>query len=1340
MKRSTRLSSAVFQLTPTRTRFDLIIKAYEKKEKIASGLLEPFLAHLKTAQDQIAKGGYSILLEPKTESDAAWFTKATMERFVHFVNNPEVLERVYTLETEILQIEKAIAVQNNNDIGKNIVEDHQRKLTSDCEGNRSVPSSNEEKAIVLYKPVTQPPEPNGSCSQEGNSKVQLLKVLETRKIVLQREQRMAFARAVAADFDIDQMAPVVSFADCFGAMRLMEACSRFIDLWKSKHETKQWLDLDTSEELSTEMNSSGINLSATPYKHDESAHELSSENNLKSGLTSNADSPIPNARQEHFEGQFPHLVFPPWAMHAPPGVQPVFPTYPVQGVPYYQAYTSDGPSSHPPLNPMGPSPSNFRHQSGQKRQTLDSTNGNAGLETWEIDRTRSLDNTESEVSHTRKPRKRAGGSNKKQSGMVVIRNINYITSKEKKSGSESISDSDSDIDMENENYEADGHDVIQHNSKRSSDTKGSHQKSGGYNIDEVPDFEKDTDGGHWQAFQTCLLRGNDEDAHADNDESMFAMEKDARRKKDMNAMSDDPLALGVMDTGVMQDTRMSDIRGISGITSHRPRGSGDDALLSRADNDFRGTNNQTDIQFAETNGRSILSRTIHEDFMIGSQHHLTDFRNTSDTLNVNCFNGATSKMDREFSQGTADETFIVPFRSMSMDQVGRADINSIYLDSEIPSAHHKFENKVNFEPDALSLMPERGTEKRSTGYDLALDYEMQVCAGGSHEKREKYTTGVKGGLRKLEKDRRSMVISDSSNKQKTGGPIRKGKSSKMSPLEDARARAEKLRSYKADLQKIKKEKEQADAKRLEALKLERQKRISARGSSTAANPGTLSPQTKQLPAKHSPITNRGSKFSDSETGPSSPLQRSKVRTSLGSSELLKVSKVNKTHEGSHMAGNRLTRSSSSLSEMKRESAGVTPDSKATMARIRRLSEPKTISNPPVISMKARSAEAVQKRKLSEEPVRNKTSAIINHDRSELKIKPSKSHINAAENKVTMKDRQNVNGMKSSTFRENAEMSVSNCSTNDQMDADDNPIVEKTVVMLAPSLPMDGVNRNPIITQLQKQSEANEVRTAYSEKDPPLSTTAEKPYRAPYAHVSSLEDTCTGQSEYCKAPQARSDLLSRVEETVKAHIPEVKTIKMDKQSATSEKKLVKEPSKGLRRFMKFGKKNPSSSVDQSVDSECTSLDGTKHNDNARSTASTSEVNTVKNLILQDQTSHAVKEEVMVKREMDISLKELAKKLDDFAKARDWEKYHSPRNLLLAMVGEVGELSEIFQWKGEVEKGLPNWEESDKEHLGEELSDVLLYLIRLADICGIDLPHAATKKIAKNAIKYPSKIFS
>ncbi|KAK9090891.1 hypothetical protein Sjap_024068 [Stephania japonica] len=103
--------------------------------------------------------------------------------------------------------------------------------------------------------------------------------------------------------------------------------------------------------------------------------------------------------------------------------------------------------------------------------------------------------------------------------------------------------------------------------------------------------------------------------------------------------------------------------------------------------------------------------------------------------------------------------------------------------------------------------------------------------------------------------------------------------------------------------------------------------------------------------------------------------------------------------------------------------------------------------------------------------------------------------------------------------------------------------------------------------------------------------------------------------------------------------------------------------------------------------------------------------------------------------DVSLRELRDRLAEFAKLRGWEQYHSPRNLLLALVGEVGELSEIFQWKGEVGRGLPNWSHSDKEHLEEELSDVLLYLIQLADVCGLDLGQAALSKIVKNAKKYP-----
>ncbi|CAN6722781.1 unnamed protein product [Malus baccata var. baccata] len=118
---------------------------------------------------------------------------------------------------------------------------------------------------------------------------------------------------------------------------------------------------------------------------------------------------------------------------------------------------------------------------------------------------------------------------------------------------------------------------------------------------------------------------------------------------------------------------------------------------------------------------------------------------------------------------------------------------------------------------------------------------------------------------------------------------------------------------------------------------------------------------------------------------------------------------------------------------------------------------------------------------------------------------------------------------------------------------------------------------------------------------------------------------------------------------------------------------------------------------------------------------------------------------------VTLQERKKKMAEFSREKDWEHFHSPRNLLLALliyplfsfpiwcimciqVGAVGELSEIFQWKGEVPRGLPYWKGEEKQHLGEELSDVLLYLVRLSDVCGIDLGKAAPRKLELHAIKY------
>ncbi|CAI9775993.1 unnamed protein product [Fraxinus pennsylvanica] len=668
---------------------------------------------------------------------------------------------------------------------------------------------------------------------------------------------------------------------------------------------------------------------------------------------------------------------------------------------------------------------------------------------------------------------------------------------------------------------------------------------------------------------------------------------------------------------------------------------------------------------------------MSDSFMIGSRGNQSNLGKSSEPLAVDGFERAVNKMDRESSSGMADETFIVPFRSMSIDQDGVGERTVIELDPEIPSKHQKSEsisgrirNQVNCEPDDLNLMPARGTEKRSSGYDPALDYEMQVCKEGStsEEKRKKGVVNVKGGIKKSDKDRRSKVTSDSLNKQRTGGPIRKEKGSKINPLEDARARAKQLRSFKADLQKMKKEKEEAELKRLEALKLERQKRIASRGSSTSAKSSLPSPQTKKLPSKLTPITNRGSKFSDSEPGSSSPLQRSKVRTSIGSSESQKASKASKVSERSQLAGNRLSRSVLSLSEPKRESNVVTLDSKASTARIRRLSEPKTISNHPVTSMKVRSAEALSKRKLSMGSERNKISAIINLDKGkaetppELKIKTEKAPVNIGQNKSVVKDMLQLNGVKPSAFSKNAELNVKDCNIAHQSDIDDNPIIEKTIVMLeyekpsipalhssegkmslrdqrlddhdkgensdvrseltaicAPTLPMDGVDTNFLPKQTQKQSDSNSVRINNKEKDPPKfasTITAKKTYQAPYARVSSLEDPCTRKTDYGKAPLASSDMALGVKETAKAHVPDVKTLRLDKNLDSTP---VKESSKGFKRLLKFGKKNHSSaSVDFSVESGGASIDGFDKGDRAKNTTASSAVDTLKNLISQDET--------------------------------------------------------------------------------------------------------------------------
>jgi NTP pyrophosphatase (non-canonical NTP hydrolase) len=97
--------------------------------------------------------------------------------------------------------------------------------------------------------------------------------------------------------------------------------------------------------------------------------------------------------------------------------------------------------------------------------------------------------------------------------------------------------------------------------------------------------------------------------------------------------------------------------------------------------------------------------------------------------------------------------------------------------------------------------------------------------------------------------------------------------------------------------------------------------------------------------------------------------------------------------------------------------------------------------------------------------------------------------------------------------------------------------------------------------------------------------------------------------------------------------------------------------------------------------------------------------------------------------------LKRRLREFARERDWEQYHSPKNLAMALSVEASEIVELFQWLTEEESG--NLSAEKRSELEEEIGDVLIYLVRLADGFEIDPLDAAMKKLEKNAKKYPTE---
>lgn len=100
----------------------------------------------------------------------------------------------------------------------------------------------------------------------------------------------------------------------------------------------------------------------------------------------------------------------------------------------------------------------------------------------------------------------------------------------------------------------------------------------------------------------------------------------------------------------------------------------------------------------------------------------------------------------------------------------------------------------------------------------------------------------------------------------------------------------------------------------------------------------------------------------------------------------------------------------------------------------------------------------------------------------------------------------------------------------------------------------------------------------------------------------------------------------------------------------------------------------------------------------------------------------------------NLTELNARLLRFARERDWEQFHSPKNLAMALAGEAGELLEHFQWLSEAQSQALDVEK--RAQVALELADILIYLLRLSERLDVDLVEAAYRKIELNEQRYPA----
>ncbi|XP_037442297.1 COP1-interacting protein 7-like [Triticum dicoccoides] len=439
--------------------------------------------------------------------------------------------------------------------------------------------------------------------------------------------------------------------------------------------------------------------------------------------------------------------------------------------------------------------------------------------------------------------------------VIVIRNVN-VTSRKKHGSSESESQSGSDVASE------DSDDSHRKSSKRNHHKRSSSKKKGDkkttvesedeYTKDGMSNGQQDGDQGNWNAFQNFLLR-DEEKTRDHNDADMFASEREAPpRRKETTRSIDDPILLSERGSADVNERHAMSFSSANGRLRARQMMSGDELMMSTEGRSFV----DGDMKEIEAGGRGYR-RGANDDFMVYGQDNSMDRRSSLDPLAEAHYKRPTPLEEKKNVHSMGDESFMIPVTSNSQDNLGAAGRTAIDIDAELGSSVQKTSDakagaELFYEPD--ELIPERGFEDVSFGYDPSMDYDshMQIQHDVSIEdaNAEDLSVCVEAEEKMPGKDKKLRGSQEGVDKRRKDASARR-LSAHKGPLTDAQKRAQNLRAYKASLQKEKKELEAEQMKRLERLKQEREKRIAARSGAsnpqkTAAKASTVSKSASSL--------------------------------------------------------------------------------------------------------------------------------------------------------------------------------------------------------------------------------------------------------------------------------------------------------------------------------------------------------------------------------------------------------------------------------------------------------------------------------------------------------------